>query len=162
MDFAAADHYSVLGVPRGASEIEITRAYKASALRHHPDKNQDNKAEAEVSFKRISEAYAVLRDAKKRREYDQSGTRNYVSYEEAEEMWRVFGGNAGNGEASVDGTDREDTKKKAVGLIFILGALVLAPRMLVQLLPGLTVAVVGVALLSKRENAAKWSWPWPQ
>ncbi|CAE8590707.1 unnamed protein product [Polarella glacialis] len=130
MDFAAADHYAVLGVPRGASEIEITRAYKAAALRHHPDKNQNNKAEAEVSFKRISEAYAVLRNAQKRSEYDQSGTRSYVSYEEAEEMWRTFGGSASGGEASVDGSEREETRKKALGLILILGALVLAPRML--------------------------------
>merc|ERR1719190_351029 len=94
-DFSTADHYAVLGVRRDASEAEITKAYKALALQYHPDKNPANRGESEVSFKRIAEAYAVLRDPSHRREYDENSTnRSYVSYEEAEQMWRTFGGAA--------------------------------------------------------------------
>lgn len=69
------DHYSVLGVARTASEAEIKKAYRKLALQYHPDKNKDD-SQAEEKFKRLSEAYSVLSDAKKRREYD---ARNFGS-----------------------------------------------------------------------------------
>lgn len=62
----ADDYYEVLGVPRGASESDIKKAYKKSALRYHPDKNPDNREAAEAKFKNVSEAYEALKDPEKR------------------------------------------------------------------------------------------------
>jgi molecular chaperone DnaJ len=64
------DYYEVLGVPQGASEKEIARAYRKLAKQYHPDANPGNK-EAEERFKEISAAQDVLGDAEKRKEYDQ-------------------------------------------------------------------------------------------
>jgi curved DNA-binding protein CbpA len=72
-DFKSDDYYRVLGVAKDASESEITKAYRKLALKHHPDKNQDNKEQAEKDFKLISEAYSTLSDAEKRAAYDQFG-----------------------------------------------------------------------------------------
>src|SRR5919205_3322508 len=64
------DYYAVLGLQKGATEKEITRAYRKLAKQHHPDANPGNK-EAEERFKDISAAYDVLGDAAKRKEYDE-------------------------------------------------------------------------------------------
>ncbi len=64
------DYYSVLGLSKGATEKEITRAYRKLAKQYHPDANAGNK-EAEERFKDISAAYDVLGDAAKRKEYDE-------------------------------------------------------------------------------------------
>ncbi|HLH86317.1 MAG TPA: molecular chaperone DnaJ [Thermoplasmataceae archaeon] len=69
----AKDYYSILGVPRNASQDEIKRAFRTLARKYHPDANPDNKKEAEEKFKEISEAYEVLSDENKRRMYDQTG-----------------------------------------------------------------------------------------
>jgi curved DNA-binding protein len=66
------DYYSVLGVPKTAGEQEIKSAYRKLALKHHPDRNQGNKA-AEAKFKEINEAYEVLSDSSKKKMYDQLG-----------------------------------------------------------------------------------------
>lgn len=65
------EYYSELGVNHGASDAEIKKAYRKLAVKYHPDKNQGDK-EAEEKFKRISEAYQVLGDEKKRQEYDRN------------------------------------------------------------------------------------------
>uniref|UniRef100_A0A3B4BB92 J domain-containing protein n=1 Tax=Periophthalmus magnuspinnatus TaxID=409849 RepID=A0A3B4BB92_9GOBI len=65
------DYYKTLGIPKGANEEEIKKAYRRMALRFHPDKNTD--ANAEEKFKEIAEAYEVLSDPKKRVVYDQLG-----------------------------------------------------------------------------------------
>ncbi len=66
------DYYEVLGVDRGADEATIKKAYRKLAKKYHPDMNPGDK-EAEQKFKEASEAYAVLSDAEKRRQYDQFG-----------------------------------------------------------------------------------------
>ncbi|MBI4607683.1 MAG: J domain-containing protein [Candidatus Rokubacteria bacterium] len=63
------DYYQLLGVGTGAAEEEIKRAYRRLALQYHPDRNPGDRA-AEERFKELSEAYAVLSDPVKRREYD--------------------------------------------------------------------------------------------
>jgi molecular chaperone DnaJ len=64
------DYYTVLGVPSSATQEEIKKQYRKLAAKHHPDKNQNDPKAAE-RFKEISEAYQVLGDADKRKQYDQ-------------------------------------------------------------------------------------------
>jgi DnaJ-class molecular chaperone len=66
----ADDPYTVLGVPRTATDDEIRRAYRRLAKELHPDLNPSNRAAAEERFKKISAAYDVIGDAEKRRQYD--------------------------------------------------------------------------------------------
>lgn len=66
------DYYEVLGVERGADDATIKKAYRQLAKKYHPDMNPGD-AEAEKKFKEASEAYAILSDADKRRQYDQFG-----------------------------------------------------------------------------------------
>src|SRR4051812_17621376 len=66
------DYYTVLGVNRDAPEDEIKKSYRKLAMKHHPDRNPDDKA-AEDKFKEAKEAYEVLTDARKRAAYDQFG-----------------------------------------------------------------------------------------
>tara|TARA_B000000565_G_C23736425_1_gene359212 strand:+ start:217 stop:648 length:432 start_codon:yes stop_codon:yes gene_type:complete len=64
------DYYSILEINKNATKDEIKSSYKRLALKYHPDKNQINKEEAEDKFKEISEAYEVLSDESKKRNYD--------------------------------------------------------------------------------------------
>ncbi|HUU70659.1 MAG TPA: molecular chaperone DnaJ [Planctomycetota bacterium] len=70
---AKRDYYEVLGVNRDAGEEEIKKAFRKLALKYHPDKNPDNRKEAEGRFKEVAEAYDVLSDAQKRQQYDRFG-----------------------------------------------------------------------------------------
>ncbi|MBS4995719.1 MAG: DnaJ domain-containing protein [Roseburia sp.] len=72
----AKDYYEVLGVDKNADDETIKKAYRKLAKKYHPDTNAGN-AEAEKKFKEISEAYAVLSDKEKRKEYDQFGSGDF-------------------------------------------------------------------------------------
>lgn len=78
-DLSDDDYYKVLNVSRDASEAEIKKAYRKSALKWHPDKNLDNRETAERNFKRLAEAYEVLSDSRKRQIYDQYGKEGLVN-----------------------------------------------------------------------------------
>src|SRR3981189_3364173 len=67
------DYYEVLGSPRTATEDQIRKEYRKLARKYHPDVNPGDKS-AEEKFKDINEAYEVLSDADKRRQYDQLGS----------------------------------------------------------------------------------------
>jgi len=73
------DYYTVLGCDKGSTNAEIKKAYRKMALKWHPDKNPENKEEAEKRFKEISEAYEVLSDANKRELYDKYGKEGLVN-----------------------------------------------------------------------------------
>ncbi|GMH06999.1 hypothetical protein Nepgr_008839 [Nepenthes gracilis] len=67
------DYYDVLNVNRNATDDDLKKAYRKLAMKWHPDKNPNDKKEAEAKFKQISEAYEVLSDPQKRQTYDQYG-----------------------------------------------------------------------------------------
>ncbi len=83
------DYYKILGVSRDATQEEIKKAYRRLALKYHPDRNKGNK-EAEERFKEINEAYAVLSDPEKRRQYDQFGSAEFHRRFSQEDIFRDF------------------------------------------------------------------------
>ena len=90
------DYYEILGVPKGADEDSIKKAYRKLALENHPDRNPGN-AEAEKRFKDAAEAYAVLSDKEKRSRYDQfghagvDGNGGAGGFANAEDIFSAFG-----------------------------------------------------------------------
>mmetsp|Transcript_27887 Transcript_27887/g.38757 ORF Transcript_27887/g.38757 Transcript_27887/m.38757 type:complete len:190 (-) Transcript_27887:740-1309(-) len=71
---SSLDYYEILEIRRSASADEIRRSYRRLAMRWHPDKNPENLKEAERRFKEVGEAFQVLSDPQKRREYDSAGS----------------------------------------------------------------------------------------
>ena len=102
------DYYEVLGVDRGADEATIKKAYRQLAKKYHPDMNPGDK-EAEKKFKEASEAYAVLSDAEKRRQYDQFG---HAAFEQG------GGGAGGFGGFDLNGGDMGDIFGDIFGDLF--------------------------------------------
>ncbi len=70
----AKDYYETLGVARSASDADIKKAYRKLAMKYHPDRNPGKEKQATERFKEINEAYSVLGDPEKRKQYDQYGT----------------------------------------------------------------------------------------
>lgn len=73
LEMAEVNYYDILGVAKGASDVEIKKAYRKLAMKWHPDKNPDVAEEASKKFQEIGEAYDVLSDLQKRAIYDQYG-----------------------------------------------------------------------------------------
>lgn len=86
---AEKDYYEELGVSRTASEEEIKKAYRKLAMKYHPDHAKGDKA-AEEKFKKISEAYAVLSDKEKRKQYDTYGSADFHQRFSQEDIFRGF------------------------------------------------------------------------
>ncbi len=93
---AKRDYYEVLGVAKNASDAELKKAYRRQAMKHHPDRNPDDKG-AEEKFKEIKEAYEILADAQKRAAYDQFG---HAGVDPAAGGFGGGGGQAGSGNFS--------------------------------------------------------------
>ena len=86
---AKQDYYDLLGVSKTATEEDIKKAYRKLALKYHPDRNPGNK-EAEEKFKQINEAYAVLSDPEKRKQFDQFGMGGFQQRYSEEDIFRGF------------------------------------------------------------------------
>ncbi|MCL4404425.1 DnaJ domain-containing protein, partial [Candidatus Marsarchaeota archaeon] len=84
----AKDFYDILGLKKGASADEIKQAYRKLALQYHPDRNKTK--EAEEKFKEINEAYAVLSDPEKRKQYDAYGPEQFNQRYSEEDIFRGF------------------------------------------------------------------------
>lgn len=95
------DYYEVLGVPKGASEQDVKKAFRKLARKYHPDVNPGDKT-AEQKFKELSEAYEVISDAKKRQQYDQFG---HAAFEAGFGQGAGPGGGFGGFEGFTGGTE---------------------------------------------------------
>lgn len=82
------DYYEILGVPKNASQDEIKKAYRELALKFHPDRNKSKAAEEK--FKKVNEAYAVLGDEQKRKQYDAYGPEGFNQRFTQEDIFRNF------------------------------------------------------------------------
>jgi DnaJ-class molecular chaperone len=88
------DYYTVLGVPRTASQKDLKTAYRKLARKHHPDVNPGDK-KSETAFKEIGEAYSVLSDPEKRKKYDRWG-HDWEKIEQAQAAGANFGARPGS------------------------------------------------------------------
>ena len=86
---AETDYYKILGVDKKASSAEIKKAYRKLAMKYHPDHAKDDPA-AEDRFKKISEAYAVLSDPEKKKQYDTYGSADFQQRFSQEDIFRNF------------------------------------------------------------------------
>jgi DnaJ family protein B protein 6 len=112
-------YYEVLGLKKTATTDEVKKAFRKLAVKWHPDKNPDNKAEATEKFKEISEAYEILSDEHKRKNYDRYGFAGLSkadvnsSYAHADDIFKHFFGSFG-----FENDDDQDFFSSRFGSIF--------------------------------------------
>ena len=137
------DYYKELGVEKNATADQIKKAYRRLAMKYHPDHAKDDKS-AEDKFKKISEAYAVLSDPEKRKQYDEFGAAGFQQRFSQEDIFRGFdfseilkefgfggmgfGGKGGNsrysfsgGQTPFGGRTRRQSVPKGADLVYELG-----------------------------------------
>ena len=83
------DYYKILGLNKSTSPEDIKKAYRKLAMKYHPDRNKSNKA-AEEKFKEISEAYAVLSDSEKKKQYDMFGAEGFQQRYSQDDIFSNF------------------------------------------------------------------------
>jgi len=88
-EMSETDYYALLGVSKNATDAEIKKAYRKLAMKYHPDHTKGDKT-AEEKFKKISEAYAVLSDKEKRKQYDTFGADGFQQRYSQEDIFRGF------------------------------------------------------------------------
>lgn len=76
---AQKNYYDILGISKSATDADIKKAYKKMAMQYHPDRNKGDK-KAEEKFKEVNEAYQVLSDATKKKNYDQFGSADFSGF----------------------------------------------------------------------------------
>ena len=86
---AETNYYKMLGLNKNASEEDIKKSYRKLAMKYHPDQTKGDKS-AEENFKKISEAYAVLSDKKKRKQYDTFGSAGFQQRYSQEDIFKGF------------------------------------------------------------------------
>ncbi|TZF87252.1 molecular chaperone DnaJ [Cognatilysobacter lacus] len=119
------DYYEILGVARDATEEDLKKAYRRSAMKHHPDRNPGDKA-SEESFKECKEAYETLSDTNKRRMYDAHG---HAAFEHGmggggpgfADMGDIFGDIFGNIFGGAGGGSRGPRRGADIGYVMELG-----------------------------------------
>lgn len=122
------DYYEVLGVEKNADDAAIKKAYRVLAKKYHPDMNPGD-AEAEKKFKEASEAYAVLSDPEKRRQYDQyghaafdgmggAGGFDFSSFDFSDIFGDLFGGMFGGGRRANNGPMKGANIRTSVTITF--------------------------------------------
>lgn len=107
---AKKDYYEVLGIPKNATDDQLKKSFRKLAMQYHPDRNPGKEQWANDKFKEINEAYGVLGDPEKRKQYDQFGTvgdlgdifGNASTRTTFEDLMKDFGG-AGLGTGFLDG-----------------------------------------------------------
>ncbi|XP_062023505.1 uncharacterized protein LOC133739730 [Rosa rugosa] len=102
------DYYNILKVNRNATEDDLKKAYRRLAMKWHPDKNPNDKKEAEAKFKQISEAYEVLSDPQKRQIYDQYGEEGLKDMPPPGSGGFPFGSGSGSGSKGFNPRNAED------------------------------------------------------
>ncbi len=120
----ADDYYKILDIDKSASASEIKKAYRKLAVKYHPDKTKGDKA-LEDKFKKISEAYAVLSDPEKKKQYDTYGSADFQNRFSQEDIFRNFNlgdilkefgfGGAGGGFSSGFGGQRQRSGFSGMG-----------------------------------------------
>lgn len=134
------NYYDILNIPKNADSEEIKKSFRILAMKYHPDKNPGDKA-AEEKFKKVNEAYSILSDTAKRREYDLRGQANntyYQNYGKRENPFEDIFNNSEKGFETFTWTFTRKNKKEQK---------LSAKDAVIELLTGLCYILLGIFLI---------------